>query len=40
MINHGNTSRDHPKADGLAEPMVQTVKREASEVQLEEGTSW
>jgi transposase-like protein len=27
MIDHRTTSRDHPEADGLAERMVQTVKR-------------
>jgi transposase InsO family protein len=27
MIDHHTTSRDHPEADGLAERMVQTVKR-------------
>jgi hypothetical protein len=27
MIDHRTTSRDHPEADGLAECMVQTVKR-------------
>ena len=26
-IDHRTTSRDHPEADGLAERMVQTVKR-------------
>jgi hypothetical protein len=29
MIDHHTTSRDHPEADGLAERMVQTVKRGA-----------
>jgi hypothetical protein len=28
MIDHRTTSRDHPEADGLAERMVQTVKKE------------
>jgi hypothetical protein len=27
MIDHRTTSRDHPEADGLAECMVQTIKR-------------
>ncbi|CAM6087473.1 unnamed protein product [Calypogeia fissa] len=27
LIDHRTTSRDHPKADGLAERVVQTVKR-------------
>jgi transposase-like protein len=27
MIDYRTTSRDHPEADGLAERMVQTVKR-------------
>ena len=27
LIGHRTTSRDHPEADCLAEPVVQTVKR-------------
>ena len=27
LIDHCTTSRDHPEADGLAEKVVQTVKR-------------
>ena len=27
LIDHRTTSRDHPEADGLAERVVQTVKR-------------
>ena len=27
LIDHRTTSTDHPKADGLAERVVQTVKR-------------
>ncbi len=27
LIDHRTTSRDHPEADGLAECVVQTVKR-------------
>ena len=27
MIDHRTTLRDHPKVDGLAEHMVQTIKR-------------
>jgi hypothetical protein len=37
MIDHGTTSRDHPEADGLAERMVQTVKRGLRKYNLNKG---
>jgi transposase InsO family protein len=37
MIDHCTTSRDHPKADGLAERMVQTVKRGLWKYSLKKG---
>eukprot|EP00245_Coleochaete_scutata_P000411 TRINITY_DN1051_c1_g1_i1.p1 TRINITY_DN1051_c1_g1~~TRINITY_DN1051_c1_g1_i1.p1 ORF type:complete len:1227 (+),score=252.29 TRINITY_DN1051_c1_g1_i1:430-3681(+) len=42
MIDHRQTSRDHPEADGLAERVVQTVKRGLRKYGLVEGrtTNW
>jgi hypothetical protein len=37
MIDHRTTSRDHPEADGLAERMVQTVKRGFQKYSLNKG---
>jgi hypothetical protein len=37
MIDHRTTSRDHPEADGLAECMVQTVKRGLWKYSLNKG---
>jgi transposase-like protein len=37
MIDHRTTSRDHPEADGLAERMVQTVKRGLRKYSLKKG---
>jgi hypothetical protein len=37
MIDHRTTSRDHPEADGLAERMVQTVKRGLWKYSLNKG---
>jgi hypothetical protein len=37
MIDHSITSRDHPEADGLAERMVQTVKRGLRKYRLKKG---
>jgi hypothetical protein len=37
MIDHRTTSRDHPEADGLAERMVQTVKRGLRKYSLNKG---
>jgi hypothetical protein len=37
MIGHRTTSRDHPKADGLAERMVQTVKKGLWKYNLKKG---
>jgi hypothetical protein len=37
MIDHRTTSRDHPEADGLAEHMVQTVKRGLRKYSLKKG---
>jgi hypothetical protein len=37
MIDHRTTSRDHPEADGLAECMVQTVKRGLRKYSLKKG---
>jgi hypothetical protein len=37
MIDHSTTSRDHPEADGLAECMVQTVKRGLRKYSLKKG---
>jgi transposase InsO family protein len=37
MIDHRTTSRDHPKADGLAERTVQTVKRGLRKYTLKKG---
>jgi hypothetical protein len=37
MIDHRTTSRDHPQADGLAEHMVQTVKRGLRKYSLNKG---
>jgi hypothetical protein len=37
MIDHRTTSRDHPKADGLVECMVQTVKKGLRKYNLKKG---
>jgi hypothetical protein len=37
MIDHRTTSRDHPEANGLAECMVQTVKRGLQKYSLNKG---
>jgi hypothetical protein len=37
MIDHRTTSRDHPEADGLAERMVQTVKKGLWKYSLNKG---
>jgi hypothetical protein len=37
MIDHRTTSRDHHEADGLAERMVQTVKRGLWKYNLKKG---
>jgi hypothetical protein len=37
MIDHHTTSRDHPEVDGLAERMVQTVKRGLWKYSLKKG---
>jgi hypothetical protein len=37
MIDHRTTSRDHPEANGLAEHMVQTVKRGLWKYNLKKG---
>jgi hypothetical protein len=37
MIDHRTTSRDHPEVDGLAEYMVQTVKRGLRKYSLKKG---
>jgi transposase-like protein len=37
MIDHCTISRDHPKADALAEHMVQTVKRGLRKYSLKKG---
>jgi hypothetical protein len=37
MIDHHTRSRDHPEADGLAERMVQTVKRGLRKYTLNKG---
>jgi hypothetical protein len=37
MIDHYTTSRDHLEADGLAERMVQTVKRGLQKYSLKKG---
>jgi hypothetical protein len=37
IIDHHTTSRDHPEADGLAERMVQTVKRGLRKYSLKKG---
>jgi hypothetical protein len=37
MIDHRTISRDHPEADGLAERMVQTVKRGLRKYSLKKG---
>jgi hypothetical protein len=37
MIDYCTTSRDHPEADGLAERMVQTVKRGLRKYSLKKG---
>ena len=36
-IDHKTTSCDHPEADGLAERMVQTVKRALRKYGLQQG---
>ncbi len=37
LIDHRTTSRDHPKVDGLAEHVVQTVKRALRKYGLQKG---
>jgi hypothetical protein len=37
MIDHHTTLRDHPKADGLAERMVQTAKKGLRKYNLKKG---
>lgn len=37
MIDHRTTSRDHPVADGLAERMVQTIKKGLRKYSLRKG---
>ena len=37
LIDHRTTSRDHPEADGLAERVVQTVKRALRKYGLQKG---
>jgi hypothetical protein len=37
MIDHQTTLKDHPEADGLAQRMVQTVKRGLWEYSLKKG---
>jgi hypothetical protein len=37
LIDHQTTSRDHPEADGLAECVVQTVKRALRKYGLQKG---
>jgi hypothetical protein len=37
MIDHRTTSRDHPEADGLAERVVQTVKKGLRKYSLKKG---
>ena len=37
LIDHRTTSRDHPEADGLAERVVQTVKKGLRKYGLEKG---
>jgi hypothetical protein len=37
LIDHHTTSRDHPEADGLAERMVQTVKKALRKYGLQNG---
>jgi hypothetical protein len=37
MIDYRTTSRDHPDVDGLAERMVQTMKRGLRKYSLKKG---
>lgn len=37
LIDHWITSRDHPEADGLAERIVQTVKRALRKYDMQKG---
>ena len=37
LIDHRTTSQDHPEADGLAERVVQTVKRALRKYGLQKG---
>ncbi len=37
LLNHQTTSQDHPEVDGLAERVVQTVKRALCKYGLQKG---
>ena len=41
LVDHRRTSREHPQADGLAERMVQTIKRALRKYCLQhDNTTW